>query len=206
MEAKKSDYANLKAYNTLYIKRWTDAYVGDKTGMLTPKSIYGKIAAITEQGIYLDITGNGIAGLLPKSEIQEESPLSPGNNILVTVIGYTNTGENIEKKIKEDVSEMDSYNTMTSIYLSDPRYESNETLFYCTQKATANQASSARVRNLRKQTGLTQPKFGEAYAIPMRTIKNWELGINECPPYVINLLERAVTEDLAAGRFQHIDE
>lgn len=52
------------------------------------------------------------------------------------------------------------------------------------------------IRELRLITGLTQTKFGELYDIPMRTIQNWELGVTTPPPYVVNLLRRAVKEDI----------
>ena len=52
-----------------------------------------------------------------------------------------------------------------------------------------------RVKELRKKTGLSQTAFGEKYGIPMRTIQNWENGVNDPPDYLIGLLERAVRED-----------
>ena len=38
--------------------------------------------------------------------------------------------------------------------------------------------------------------FAREYGIPVRTLENWESGINEPPTYVIDLLARAVVEDL----------
>lgn len=38
--------------------------------------------------------------------------------------------------------------------------------------------------------------FAREYGIPVRTLENWESGINEPPAYVIDLLARAVVEDL----------
>lgn len=40
------------------------------------------------------------------------------------------------------------------------------------------------VRQIREHTGLTQAAFGERYAVPCRTIQNWEQGTNKCPDYV----------------------
>lgn len=57
------------------------------------------------------------------------------------------------------------------------------------------QTAAARIRELRKMTGLSQQKFGDLYGIPMRTIQNWEYGVNEVPGYLIGLLERVVRED-----------
>lgn len=53
----------------------------------------------------------------------------------------------------------------------------------------------AKVRLIRKITGLTQKAFGEKYNIPLRTIENWENGKSIPPVYVLQLLERAVKED-----------
>lgn len=50
-------------------------------------------------------------------------------------------------------------------------------------------------KELRTLTGLSQKKFGDLYGIPLRTIQNWENGVNEAPGYVLKLLERAVKED-----------
>ena len=58
------------------------------------------------------------------------------------------------------------------------------------------------IKELRNKTGLSQVKFGEFYNIPMRTIQNWESNVNKCPGYVLQLLERAVMEDLKAGKFE----
>lgn len=65
---------------------------------------------------------------------------------------------------------------------------------------------SKKILELRKLTGLTQTKFGNAYSIPLRSIQNWENGQRECPPYVEKLLERVVLEDLAAGKFKKSSE
>lgn len=45
------------------------------------------------------------------------------------------------------------------------------------------------IKELRKMTGLTQEKFGEYFGIPRRTIQNWELGMRECPDYLLDLME-----------------
>lgn len=55
------------------------------------------------------------------------------------------------------------------------------------------------IKELRKLTGLSAQKFGDKYGIPLRTIQNWEGGINKPPEYVIKLLERAVKEDFKGG-------
>lgn len=51
-----------------------------------------------------------------------------------------------------------------------------------------------RLRNLDGKTSRTA--FAKKYNIPLRTVENWESGANEPPEYVIDLLARAVIEDL----------
>lgn len=58
------------------------------------------------------------------------------------------------------------------------------------------------IKELRDKTGLSQAKFGKFYNIPLRTVQSWELKERECPGYVLQLLERAVMEDLKAGKFE----
>lgn len=61
---------------------------------------------------------------------------------------------------------------------------------------------SKKILELRKRTGLSQVKFGKFYNIPLRTIQGWEEGTRESPDYLVQLLERVVNEDLAAGKFK----
>lgn len=51
------------------------------------------------------------------------------------------------------------------------------------------------IKELRQRTGLSQKKFGDLYDIPLRTVQNWEGGVNIPPEYLVKLLERAVMED-----------
>ena len=44
------------------------------------------------------------------------------------------------------------------------------------------------IKELRKLTGLSQQKFGDYFGIPKRTIQNWEAGVSECNPYIIELM------------------
>lgn len=52
------------------------------------------------------------------------------------------------------------------------------------------------IKEIRKLTGLSAQKFGDKYDIPLRTIQNWEGGVNTPPPYLVKLLERVVKEDI----------
>lgn len=44
-----------------------------------------------------------------------------------------------------------------------------------------------RVKALRGN--ITQQEFSKAYGVPLRTLQNWELGVNTPPTYVLDLLE-----------------
>lgn len=48
-----------------------------------------------------------------------------------------------------------------------------------------------RIIAIRSKSGLSRKEFSEKYDIPYRTLQNWELGLRECPGYVIRLLELA---------------
>jgi putative transcriptional regulator len=45
------------------------------------------------------------------------------------------------------------------------------------------------IREMRKQTGLSQAKFGALLHIPYRTLQDWEYGKSHCPDYVTELIE-----------------
>lgn len=45
------------------------------------------------------------------------------------------------------------------------------------------------IKELRKQTGMTQKQFADYFGIPYRTIQNWEGGVNKCPEYLLRLLQ-----------------
>lgn len=44
-------------------------------------------------------------------------------------------------------------------------------------------------KELREASGMTRPQFAEYFGIPYRTIQNWELGLRECPEYLLDLME-----------------
>lgn len=55
--------------------------------------------------------------------------------------------------------------------------------------------SADRITQLRKDTGMSQRAFAERFGIPLRTLQNWEYGVNEAPEYLINLIEDALKLD-----------
>ena len=54
------------------------------------------------------------------------------------------------------------------------------------------------LKEMRKLLVLSQAAFGKKYNIPVRTIEQWESGRRKAPIYVLELLERVVTEDSEA--------
>lgn len=43
---------------------------------------------------------------------------------------------------------------------------------------------------------MSRPQFSKKYGIPVRTLEDWDAGRSTAPDYVINLLARAVYEDI----------
>ena len=52
------------------------------------------------------------------------------------------------------------------------------------------------IKELREELGLSQRAFAQRYRIPLRSIENWEGGQRTPPSYVLELLEKAVKNDL----------
>ena len=44
-------------------------------------------------------------------------------------------------------------------------------------------------RELRKLSGMTQKAFAEYFEIPKRTIESWDMGVRQCPEYLLKLME-----------------
>ncbi len=51
------------------------------------------------------------------------------------------------------------------------------------------------IKEIRRATGLSQGKFCEALNIPAPTLRCWEQGTRECPPYVVELIAYRVAHD-----------
>ena len=47
---------------------------------------------------------------------------------------------------------------------------------------------SARIKELRKKTGLSQSKFSAKFGIPVRTLQQWEQGISAPPEYLVRMM------------------
>lgn len=48
------------------------------------------------------------------------------------------------------------------------------------------------VREMRKQTGMSQQKFADYFHIPKKTLEGWEYGTSNIPVYVELLIERVL--------------
>ena len=45
------------------------------------------------------------------------------------------------------------------------------------------------IKEIRRQSGLSQALFAEETGIPLATIRNWEQGRRKTPPYIIKLIQ-----------------
>ena len=71
---------------------------------------------------------------------------------------------------------------------------------------------SARIKELRKKTGLSQSKFSAKFGIPVRTLQQWEQGISAPPEYLVRMIayimqleENSQTKDEESIRGEHAD-
>lgn len=44
-------------------------------------------------------------------------------------------------------------------------------------------------KKIRHRSGMSRKEFGEYFEIPYRTVQNWELGLRECPEYLLKLMK-----------------
>lgn len=49
-----------------------------------------------------------------------------------------------------------------------------------------------RLKELRKELGLSQAKFAERFGIPLRTVQDWEYGKREIRSYIIDMMCRII--------------
>lgn len=43
-------------------------------------------------------------------------------------------------------------------------------------------------KQIREQSGMNIKQFSEYFNIPYRTVQNWDLGLRQCPEYVLELI------------------
>lgn len=54
-------------------------------------------------------------------------------------------------------------------------------------------------KELREWSGMTRVQFAEHFEIPYRTVQNWELGLRECPDYLLKLIQFKLDNEKKAG-------
>ncbi len=54
-------------------------------------------------------------------------------------------------------------------------------------------------KELREGSGMSRGRFAERFEIPYRTVQNWELGLRECPEYLLKLIEYKLNNEKKAG-------
>ena len=45
------------------------------------------------------------------------------------------------------------------------------------------------IKELRTASGMSRKQFAEFFGFPYRSLQNWELGLRECPEYLLNLMQ-----------------
>lgn len=54
-------------------------------------------------------------------------------------------------------------------------------------------------KELREGSGMNRGQFAEHFGIPYRTVQNWELGLRECPDYLLKLIQFKLDNEKKAG-------
>lgn len=44
------------------------------------------------------------------------------------------------------------------------------------------------IAELRRAANMSRPEFADYFKLPYRTLQNWELGLRECPDYLLELM------------------
>lgn len=50
-------------------------------------------------------------------------------------------------------------------------------------------------RTLLKDSGMNMKQFSDYFEIPYRTIQNWNLGVRDCPEYLLKLMQYKLETD-----------
>lgn len=46
------------------------------------------------------------------------------------------------------------------------------------------------IKELRKQTGLSQRQFAEKFCLNLKTLQSWEQGLRHCPDYILYMIQK----------------
>lgn len=49
------------------------------------------------------------------------------------------------------------------------------------------------IREIRKQTNMTQQKFADYFGIPIHSLQNWEYGVTKPPAYIVSMINRILS-------------
>ena len=52
-------------------------------------------------------------------------------------------------------------------------------------------------KTLLKDSGMNMKQFSDYFQIPYRTIQNWNLGVRECPEYLLKLMQYKLEKEKA---------
>lgn len=80
--------------------------------------------------------------------------------------------------------------TLSSIWEDGPASDSSPARI--SQLGEIWDAAHLSIKDIRTHTGLSQAAFAVRMCIPLRTIENWEGGVNACPDYLRLLLAEKV--------------
>lgn len=62
------------------------------------------------------------------------------------------------------------------------------------------------IKEIRKQTGMSQREFAEYFGIPVRTIQEWEQERRQPPPYLSELLERILDSEKRRRKLKEVPQ
>ena len=51
-------------------------------------------------------------------------------------------------------------------------------------------------KEIREQSGMNLKQFSEYFNIPYRTVQNWDLGLRQCPDYVLDLISYKLNNEM----------
>lgn len=54
-------------------------------------------------------------------------------------------------------------------------------------------------KEIRELSGMNLKQFSEYFNIPYRTVQNWDLGLRQCPEYVLELIYYKLNNEMKKG-------
>jgi DNA-binding transcriptional regulator YiaG len=51
-------------------------------------------------------------------------------------------------------------------------------------------------KEIRELSGMNLKQFSEYFNIPYRTVQNWDLGLRQCPEYVLELIQYKLNNEM----------